>query len=121
MVTQSQTVVEYTPTSSPNIGGPGQKGEIAVLKKQVKGLQRKVTGKDSCHEGASSLTLKATIPKKSLVSPRQQYSESEEYFCYNCGEDGHIAPRCQNPENKDKVIQRLIQSNRKMKWGQKEK
>ncbi len=70
MVTQSQTVVEYMPSSSPNICGPGQKGEIAVLKKQVKGLQRKVTGKDSCHEGVSSLTLKATIPKKSLVSPR---------------------------------------------------
>ncbi len=51
MVTQSQTAVDHKPTSSPNVSGPRQEGEIAVLKKQVKSLQRKVTGKDSCQMG----------------------------------------------------------------------
>lgn len=120
MITKSQIAVDCKSTSSPNVSNPRQEGEIADLKRQMKSLQRKVTGKDSREDGVSSLTLKVTTPKKSLVSQRNQYQELEEYFCYNCGEDGHIAPRCQNSENKDKVIQKLIRSNRKMKWGQKE-
>lgn len=122
MVTQSQPVIDHKPTSSLNTNASDiqQEGEIAVLKKQLKSLQRKVTGKNCHQDVVSALTLNASTPKKPLVSPRKQYNDSEEYFCYNCGEEGHIAPRCQNPENNDKVIQKLIRSNRKMKWGQKE-
>lgn len=118
----TQTVVEHKPTSSlkTNACEIQQEGEIAFLKKQVKSLQRKVTGKNCHQEGVSALTLNASTPRKPLVSPRKQYNDSEEYFCYNCGEEGHIAPRCQNPENKDKVIQKLIRTNRKMRLGQKE-
>lgn len=122
MVTQSRPAVDHKLSSSPKTDARDSKQdeEIAVLKKQVKSLQRKVTGKDSRQDGVSAQTMNVTTPKKQLVSPRKQYPESEEWFCYNCGEDGHIAPRCQNPENKDKVIQKFIWSNRNMKWGQRE-
>ncbi|XP_026119497.1 paraneoplastic antigen Ma2 homolog [Carassius auratus] len=114
MVTQSQPVVDHKSTSSlkTNASDVQQEGEIAFLKKQVRSLQRKVTGKNCHQDGVLALTLKASTPKKPLVSPGKQCNDPEEYFCYNCGEEGHIAPRCQNPEDKDKVIQKLIRSNK---------
>jgi hypothetical protein len=41
---------------------------------------------------------------------RQPQNPSEEQFCYRCGENGHFASRCPNPENPSKVITRLIHS-----------
>lgn len=34
--------------------------------------------------------------------------DSDDYFCYKCGESGHIATRCAGPENPQKVIRKLI-------------
>lgn len=38
-----------------------------------------------------------------------------EYFCYRCGEDGHVATRCNAPEDSGRVITRLIRSLKKQK------
>ena len=40
-----------------------------------------------------------------VSSPRQ---DNDEFFCYRCGENGHIATRCTAPENLQKVIRKLI-------------
>lgn len=42
-------------------------------------------------------------------------SETEERFCYRCGENGHLAGKCNRPENQSKVIQRLLQALKKAK------
>uniref|UniRef100_A0A673MIZ5 CCHC-type domain-containing protein n=1 Tax=Sinocyclocheilus rhinocerous TaxID=307959 RepID=A0A673MIZ5_9TELE len=39
-------------------------------------------------------------------------SEADEYYCYRCGESGHFAAKCRNPENQSKVIHWLIQSKK---------
>uniref|UniRef100_A0A3Q2G8M7 CCHC-type domain-containing protein n=1 Tax=Cyprinodon variegatus TaxID=28743 RepID=A0A3Q2G8M7_CYPVA len=45
---------------------------------------------------------------------------SGDYFCYRCGEDGHVATRCEAPEDSGRVITRLIRSLRKQKDGRQE-
>ncbi len=45
----------------------------------------------------------------SSTKPQPQ-NPSEEQFCYRCGENGHFAKKCPNPENLSKVITRLIHS-----------
>ncbi|KAJ4941533.1 hypothetical protein JOQ06_011412 [Pogonophryne albipinna] len=47
--------------------------------------------------------------------PNRPLTDSEERFCYRCGENGHMAGKCRNPENQNKVIQRLIQALKKAK------
>lgn len=39
----------------------------------------------------------------------------DDYFCYRCGEDRHIATKCQAPENSTQVINKLVCSLRKAK------
>ncbi len=46
------------------------------------------------------------------MKPRLEMTK-EDYFCYKCGEDGHIAPRCKATENYSLVIQKLVRSLRK--------
>lgn len=36
------------------------------------------------------------------------HSDTDKCFCCSCGENGHLAGKCQNLENQPKVIQRLI-------------
>uniref|UniRef100_A0A8C8DU84 ribonuclease H n=1 Tax=Oryzias sinensis TaxID=183150 RepID=A0A8C8DU84_9TELE len=40
-------------------------------------------------------------------------TKESDYFCYHCGENGHIAPKCTAPENSQKVIQKLIRQARR--------
>lgn len=46
------------------------------------------------------------------VKPRHEKAK-EDYFCYKCGEDCHIASKCKAPENYCLVIQKLVLSLRK--------
>ncbi|CAI5676583.1 unnamed protein product [Oreochromis niloticus] len=48
-----------------------------------------------CHRGARTLR------------------DPSHFFCYRCGEDGHISTKCKAPENYPKVIQKFIQAQRK--------
>ena len=50
-------------------------------------------------------------PSNSTQGVRPSTSKSSgSYFCYRCGEDGHIATTCTAPENSQKVIQKLIRA-----------
>ncbi|KAI7813567.1 hypothetical protein IRJ41_020632 [Triplophysa rosa] len=77
--------------------------ELVALKKQVKRLQQKNSNKEAKSDVASSKVEVSSRPPHSQISP-------EEQFCYRCGENGHFAAKCPNPENQGKVIRRLIQS-----------
>lgn len=43
-------------------------------------------------------------------SPQRLFKVPDEHFCYRCGENGHYASKCPNPENQAKVIKKLIQA-----------
>lgn len=44
----------------------------------------------------------------------------DDFFCYRCGGDGHIASKCQEPENPSEVIRKLLRSLRRAKSEKKQ-
>ncbi|KAL6491310.1 hypothetical protein MHYP_G00016550 [Metynnis hypsauchen] len=44
-------------------------------------------------------------------------SNEDDFFCFRCGKDGHVATHCKEPEDSARVITRLIRSLRKKKDG----
>ncbi|KAI5616885.1 hypothetical protein C0J50_23556 [Silurus asotus] len=91
------------PTGSEN----RQDAELAALKKQVKRLKVKTSNKMPEHDAAVTIsTMEAS--KQTPNSPKGAPKRSEENFCYRCGESGHFATKCRNPENQAKVIRKLI-------------
>lgn len=82
--------------------------EVVALRKQVKQLQQKVNSRLPRPSTTSPTVM-------TVNTPDRQGAEAEERFCYRCGENGHMAGRCKNPENQNKVIQRLIQALKKAK------
>ncbi len=94
--------------------------EVRELRRQVQQLQQQLAVMS-----VSNIQQSTTIPEqqhKSLsVSSRfTPTRHKEDYFCYRCGEDGHIATKCQAPPNADQVIQKLVRSLRRAKSGKTE-
>lgn len=88
--------------------------EVISLKKQVKRLQHKMEGMGTTSTEASASSLKVATSESVSLSPRSPaVKDTDDYFCYRCGENGHIATKCHAPENTQKVIQKLIISLRK--------
>lgn len=98
--------------------------EVQALKKVVKKLRQQVkvlivqptpkAEKEMASKGNQACPVKFTRSKVS-----QSSKSSEDFFCYRCGGDGHIASKCRAPVNEKKVIQKLIQSLRKARGKQK--
>ncbi len=94
--------------------------EVRELRRQVQQLQQQLAVMS-----VSNIQQSTTIPEqqhKSLsVSSRfTPTRHKDDYFCYRCGEDGHIATKCQAPSNADQVIQKLVRSLRRAKSGKPE-
>ncbi|KAL1280955.1 hypothetical protein QQF64_015555 [Cirrhinus molitorella] len=50
-----------------------------------------------------------TNPSFVPVANREKPSKhKDDFFCYQCGKDGHIATKCLAPENTSQVIQKLV-------------
>lgn len=75
--------------------------EVVALRKQVK--REKANSKLPRPPTASPTVM-------TVNTPNRQGAKAEERFCYRCGEVGHMAGKCKNPENQHKVIQKLIQA-----------
>lgn len=64
-----------------------------------------------------------TCPQETQSRPWQPRPSTArdpiDFFCYCCGEDGHFANKCASPENYPKVIQKLLQAQRKSKQNSK--
>ncbi|XP_048021418.1 paraneoplastic antigen Ma1 homolog [Megalobrama amblycephala] len=86
--------------------------EVHLLRRQVQRLEEQLA---SLSVRQSSQSIREPQPLEQTdtsVKPRLDKTK-EDYFCYKCGEDGHIAPRCKAPENYSLVIQKLVRSLRK--------
>ncbi|XP_072572259.1 uncharacterized protein [Paramormyrops kingsleyae] len=90
----------------PDTGG---ESEMQLLKKQVEQLQEQIivmkVGKTT--ENAQE---NVSVKSKSVMS-------KDDFFCYRCGEDGHLSAKCHATENPSQVIQKLLRSLRKAKRG----
>uniref|UniRef100_A0A3Q3JSN3 CCHC-type domain-containing protein n=1 Tax=Monopterus albus TaxID=43700 RepID=A0A3Q3JSN3_MONAL len=74
---------------------------------------------------ASRMKLRASVHQlhtKQIALTKQvkrlQNKLSKKNICYRCGENGHFADKCQNPENQSKVIRSLIQALKLAKESQ---
>lgn len=83
--------------------------QVKVMAVQPASKVEKKTSSDGNQASGKFTRSKVTGSSKS----------SEDYFCYRCGGDGHIASKCKAPVNEKKVIQKLIQSLRKARGKQK--
>uniref|UniRef100_A0A8C1GXL0 Gypsy retrotransposon integrase-like protein 1 n=1 Tax=Cyprinus carpio TaxID=7962 RepID=A0A8C1GXL0_CYPCA len=90
--------------------------EIEALKQQLQQLQQQI--------GVLNVSYGVTVDQiqpqhKSVSAPSRARSaiDREDYFCYRCGEEGHIATKCTATENLPLVIQKLIRSLRRVKSG----
>ncbi|XP_077057593.1 paraneoplastic antigen Ma1 homolog [Siphateles boraxobius] len=94
--------------------------QVQELKKQVQHLQKQLAVL-SVSSTAYSPHVPGQRPKPCQFVPAglsyQSARTRDDYFCYNCGEDGHIATKCQAPPKLDQVIQKLIRSLRQAKGG----
>ena len=100
---------EATHTSTPPSSENQQDPEIAALKKELKRMKQKV--KNKVTEADADVSVSSMeVSKPASNSPKRAPKRSEGNVCYRCGENGHFATKCQNPENQAKVIKKLIQA-----------
>lgn len=93
--------------------------ELTALKKQVKRLQQKMAQRDAVQEtSAKPTTVTAVEAKPKTNPPYRNKQQTDEQFCYRCGEKGHFMAKCRNPENQTKVIRKLVQTVKTMKDSQ---
>uniref|UniRef100_A0A674ISJ4 CCHC-type domain-containing protein n=1 Tax=Terrapene triunguis TaxID=2587831 RepID=A0A674ISJ4_9SAUR len=68
------------------------------------------------HQATGTTSIR--MPKALMVNPQEeltqrvQQGKGQSFFCYRCGQGGHIAARCQNAENPTLVYQKL-----RTTWG----
>lgn len=92
-----------------------KESDVQMLQKQVKQLQEQLSVM-TVTPGTSALRefpkregrSKPTSNRKSQLP-----SDTSDFFCYRCGDDGHIATHCNSSENTTKVIQKLIRALRR--------
>lgn len=101
--------------------------EVIALRKQVRQLTQKMNSKTFTAVAASSavMTVGSTSPAPStspvpntLPAPNtltRRSTDTADYICYRCGENGHIASKCTNAENPSKVIHKVIGALKKAK------
>lgn len=108
---ESEVMVELKPDPSRKRVDT-QNPEVHSLKKQVKRLEEQLA---SLSVRQSSLLTKDPQPLEQADTYAKLRLEKtkEDHFCYRCGEDGHIAPKCKAPENYGLVIQKLVRSLRR--------
>ncbi|KAL6470660.1 hypothetical protein MHYP_G00217790 [Metynnis hypsauchen] len=85
--------------------------EATALRKNVNRVKRKIQNLQARDTNAQVATTKP----HTTIEEKQVSSKEGDYYCYRCGENGHIATKCTLPENEKKVIQKLIASLRKAK------
>lgn len=90
--------------------------EVKELKKQIHKLNKQLEVM-SISSTANAVQTKTRLDYREMPSRHNEkpMKSKEDFFCYRCGEDGHIATKCNAPENTGKVIKKLVRSLRRAK------
>ncbi|XP_073711543.1 uncharacterized protein [Misgurnus anguillicaudatus] len=93
---------------------------VQALKKEVVKLQKQISVM-SVKPKCSPATEPCLQETQSRPWPQRPLTvrDPSDFFCYRCGEDGHYANKCASPDNYPKVIQKLLQAQRKSKQNRK--
>ncbi len=94
--------------------------EVRELRRQVQQLQKQLAVMSVSNIQQSTTIIEPQHKSLSVSSRFTPTRHKDDYFCYRCGEDGHIATKCQAPSNADQVIQKLVRSLRRAKSGKPE-
>lgn len=107
----TSTMLSVTPAAenSDDKNVQALKKEVVKLRKQVSVMSVKPK-----YGLATEPCPQETQPKPWQQRPSTARDPTD-FFCYRCGEDGHFATKCVSPENYPKVIQKLLQAQRKSK------
>lgn len=92
----------------------GDDCDIQALKKEVRKLREQVSVMAVQPSLGTREFQPTRIPPRPSNTPSGQ-REQNNFFCYRCGEDGHVATKCSAPENYQKVIQKLIRAQRQQR------
>lgn len=109
------------------VGSSEDDKHLQGLKKEVKKLRKQVSvmsvNPTTVFKRAQPSQDFPPIHRQERASAPRAYSQrdSSDFFCYRCGEDGHISNKCNAAENNQKVIQKLIRAQRQLRTNQKEK
>ncbi|KAK7915621.1 hypothetical protein WMY93_011382 [Mugilogobius chulae] len=106
----TQSTITPAAESSEDKSIQALKKEVVKLRKQVSVMSVKPKyspAPESCQKETQSRPL------------QQRPRDPSDFFCYRCGKDGHYANKCAAPENYPKVVQKLLQAQRKSKHNQK--
>nr|XP_055033931.1 uncharacterized protein LOC129422186 [Misgurnus anguillicaudatus] len=110
MMVEPKTKLRHTNTTDKH--ETKNDSEVQALKKQVQQLQQQLAVMSVGH--SQPMSHAQSLPQPFPDPPRQKpVRNKDDYFCYRCGEDGHIATKCQSPENSTQVINKLVRSLRK--------
>lgn len=102
---QSQSTCSCGHTSSSS-------DELKELKKQMQQLQRQMSAFLSAQKSpAQSKSMPA--PRQTSRTPPQSAVKPKAWYCFNCGEDGHISSSCSNAANPSLVEQKKKQLRQK--------
>lgn len=117
-LTSKRSDAELMLKQTKKVAETGAENEVQQLKQQVQQLQHQLTVM-AVSQGSTQTdsTKRDGRARRSKVNRPYAAKDSESYFCYRCGENGHIATHCMAPENTAKVIQRLLGALRRSKEG----
>lgn len=91
--------------------------ELKELKKQMQDLQRQMTAFLSVQQRAAQ---SKPAPRQSSRPSPSSAAKPRPWYCFNCGEDGHISSSCSNPANPTLVEQKKKELRKKQQaWNTK--
>ncbi|RXN14872.1 zinc finger CCHC domain-containing 12-like protein [Labeo rohita] len=119
VISLSGVYFQYEEECIPSQSTSHSKNEVQDLKRQIADLQSHLTRitqrdnqKTSCKLAAKPVTPKPAIAKSAADAPLLQKSQSHSrdanthrsnrpkpWYCFRCGEDGHIKPQCEAEPN----------------------
>ena len=113
---QLQSVTEVPPYTDPNaLVLQAYIAETEGLRKQVAELQVQLTEKRAQRRSKQE-PIDTETPAPTDIHQETQRPQPKAWFCFKCGDNGHIARQCENPPNRELVNQK----NRELKVKQDE-
>lgn len=103
---------------------PRKNYEVQALRKQVEEVQHHLNMMTVTHTNPPQTKgarwrpenkVNKAPPHLSSQRPTHTSYDEEDFFCYRCGEGGHVSTHCTAPEDQGKVIQKLIRSLKRQK------